>query len=141
MFKSTNILGIEINEGGHLPYEVTRNKGKSGIWYSHFCLMPQTIAAEILKLNGFDLFDYTTPNSRKLEQAFYQIAYWTKNPQDFSYWNGKPGELGGTTYFSYFEILNSLWPDTNATKLLKSSRPQTARHSAPFMTLTHGEQE
>ena len=100
--------------------------------------MPQTIAGEILKQNGFDLYNYKSPNGRSMEAAYHKIAYWTTHPKDFFYWDGKIEQLGGRTYFSYFEILNILWPDENAINGLKETRPQTANHSAPFLTLTHG---
>jgi hypothetical protein len=128
----------QVAKDGHLPHEVKRGEGKSGIWYSHFCLFPQTIAAEILKNNGYDLYEYKSPGNRSLESAFHKIAFWTKNPDQFPHWNGAPEKLGGLYYFSYFEILANYWPDENATKLLEKSRPLTARHSAPFLTLTHG---
>lgn len=131
-------IDSQIAKDGHLPHEVKCNGGKSGIWYSHFCLFPQTIAAEILKRNGVDLYDYRSPGGRTLESAFHKIAWWTTHPQEFDYWDGPVEQLGGTTYYSYFEILNQLWPDEHAAAGLANTRPQTANHSAPFLTLTHG---
>ena len=94
--------------------------------------------AEILKNNGVDLFEYISPQGRTLRQAFDRIAEWTEKPELFPYWKGDPKALGGVKYFSYFEILNARWPNAAATRLLKKSRPMSARHSAPFLTLTHG---
>lgn len=128
----------QIADDGHLPHEVKRSGGRSGIWYSHFCLMPQTIAADILKNNGADLFDYVSPKGHALKQAFDRIAAWTERPETFPYWKGDAKELGGVRYFSYFEILNGRWPNQVATRLLRTSRPMSANHSAPFLTLTHG---
>ena len=101
--------------------------------------MPQTIAAEILRVNGADLFEYGSPDGRSLEDAFHRVAAWTERPETFPYWKGKPNELKGITYFSYFEILNSRWPDASAARLLTDARPMTATHSVPFLTFTHGE--
>ena len=131
-------IDSQLSSDGHLPHEVKRGQGKSGIWYTHFCLMPQTIAAEILKNNGVDLFEYVSPRGRTFRQAFDCIAVWTEKPELFPYWKGDPKALGGVKYFSYFEILNARWPNAAATRLLKKSRPMSARHSAPFLTLTHG---
>jgi hypothetical protein len=128
----------QLSSDGHLPHEVKRGDGKSGIWYSHFCLMPQTIAAEILNNNGVDLFEYVSPQGRTLRKAFERIAEWSEKPELFPYWKGDPKALVGINYFSYFEILNARWPNGSATRLLKKSRPMSARHSAPFLTLTHG---
>ncbi len=129
----------QLASDGHLPHEVKRGEGKSGIWYSHFCLMPQAIVAEILKNNGVDLYEYVSPQGRTFRQAFDCIAVWTEKPELFPYWKGDPKALGGVNYYSYFEILNARWPNDAATRLLKKSRPMSARHSAPFLTLTHGE--
>ncbi len=132
-------IEIQIAEDGHLPHEVHRSEGMRGIWYSHFTLMPQTIAAEIIRVNGVDLFEYESPGGRTLRQAFERIAPWTHHPETFPYYKDDPQKLTGTTYVSYFEILNTHWPNPDATAMLESLRPLTARHSAPALTLTHGE--
>lgn len=128
----------QIAEDGHLPHEVTRGGGKQGIWYSHFSLMPQTIAAEILRVNGKDLYDFKSPSGRTLKQAYDRIAQWTRKPDTFPYWKGDPKELQGVDHFSYFEILNSHWANEDASALLGKARPMTASHSAPLLTFTHG---
>ena len=103
-----------------------------------FSLMPQTIAAEILKVNGEDLYDFKSPSGRTLKQAYERIAEWTCKPDSFPYWKDDPKELKSVHYFSYFEILNAHWPNDDASELLSKSRPMTAKHSAPFLTFTHG---
>lgn len=133
----------QIAEDGHLPHEVTRNNGigERGIWYTHFTLMPQTVAAEIAKVNGADLYDYQSPAGRTLEQAFRRVATWALNPKEFPYFKPDDEEeiQRGTDYISYFEILNERWPDDAAAEMLKQRRPVDAAHSAPLLTLTHGE--
>ena len=47
-------LDQQIDNQGHLHHEVHRSGGMRGIWYSHFSLFPQTIAAEILRVAGRD---------------------------------------------------------------------------------------
>lgn len=128
----------QIAVDGHLPHEVNRSGGQRGVWYSHFSLMPQTIAAEILKVNGKDLYDFKSPDGRSLKQAYEKIAQWTSEPDSFPYWEGDPKKLKGVRYFSYFEILNAHWPNDDASKLLSEARPMTANHTAPFLTFTHG---
>jgi hypothetical protein len=127
----------QIAEDGHLPHEVNRNQGRSGIWYSNFSLQPQTIAAEIARTNGVYLYDYKASNGRSLRQAFEKLAPWTHHPETFPYWKGKASELTGVDYVSYYEILNQIWPNTDATDLLRTLRPMTARHGLPVLTLTH----
>jgi hypothetical protein len=128
----------QIAADGHLSHEVKRSGGQRGIWYSHFSLMPQTIAAEILRVNGKDLFDFKSPSGRTLKQAYDKIAEWTRKPDSFPYWKGDPKGLKGVDYFSYFEILNTHWSNADASELLDKFRPTTASHSAPFLTFTHG---
>ena len=128
----------QIAEDGHLPHEVNRNEGRSGIWYSNFSLLPQTIAAEIALVNGVDLYDYQAPNGRTLRLAYDKLADWIYQPETFPYWKSDPKKLGGVTYISYFEILNMHWSNKKVSELLKKNRPLTASHSSPVLTFTHG---
>ncbi len=134
-------LDEQVSEQGHLHHEVTRNNGKGehGIWYSHFSLMPQTIAAEIARVNGVELYEYRSPRARTMRQAFEVLAGWTRRPETFPYYKGDPKGLAGVTYYSYFEVLNPRWPHADATALLAGRRPMTASHSAPALTFTHGD--
>ncbi len=75
-----------ISDDGHLELEVHRNgNGDHGIWYSHFSLMPQTFAAEIARVNGVELYDYTSPSGRSLRKAFDILAPWAHKPATFPY--------------------------------------------------------
>jgi len=132
------LIGSQIAADGHLVHEVRRNGGRSGLWYSHFSLLPQTIAAEIARVNGVDLFEYRAPNGRSLRLAFERLAPWADRPETFPYWKGSPGELHGAGYAAYFEILAAHWPDADATAVLERSRPLGAHHAAPALTFTHG---
>ncbi|MFO7905651.1 MAG: alginate lyase family protein [Pirellulaceae bacterium] len=133
------LLDHQVDKRGHLHHEVRRSGGKRGIWYSHFSLFPQTIAAEILRVAGRDLYSWRSPDGRALRQAFEPLAAWTHDPSSFPYWEGDVDELRGVRYFSYFEILHAHWPNQKAAALLREARPTTARHSAPVLTFTHGE--
>ena len=128
----------QIAEDGRLHEEVNRNGGRSGVWYSHFSLMPQTLAAEIARVNGVDLYEYRAPNGRTMRQAFELLAGWTRSPAKFPYWKGDAKELHGSDYASYFEILNARWRNADAAAFLESRRPLTASHCAPYLTFTHG---
>ncbi len=136
-----HFIEAQIAEDGHLPHEVTRNNGigERGIWYTHFTLMPQTIAAEIAYVNGVDLYDYESPSGRTLELAFRRVAPWALDPGAFPYFQpGEEREQLGTAYIGYFEILNTRWRDDAATEMLEQRRPLDPNHSAPVITLTHG---
>ncbi len=133
-------VASQIAEDGHLLHEVGRNHGSGdhGLWYSHFSLMPQTIAAEILRVNGTDLYDYTAPNGRCLRQAFHRLAPWARFPETFPYYHGDAPAPTGGYYASYLELLQPRWPHPDAAALLAERRPLTATHSAPHLTFTHG---
>jgi hypothetical protein len=131
------LIENQIAEDGHLPHEVTRNGGRSGLWYSNFSLLPQTLCAEVARVNGVDLYDYQAPNGRTLKQAYEKLAPWTLKPETFPYWKGAAKELHGSDYVSYYELLILRWPNTDAEALLKSKRPLTASHGAPYVTFTH----
>ena len=133
------LLDRQIDERGHLHHEVRRSGGMRGIWYSHFSLFPQTIAAEILRLAGRDVYDWRSSDGHTLRQAFEPLATWTRDPGSFPYWKDNPNQLRGVDYFSYFEILDAHWTNEDAAALLRGARPITARHSAPVLTFTHGD--
>lgn len=129
----------QIAADGHLPHEVHRNGGSAGIWYTHFTLLPQTIAAEIARVNGVDLYDYRAPNGRSLRLAFDRVAGWTAAPATFPYWTGDPRQLHSLDYASYYEILDRHWPNPAAASMIRAKRPMSAVHGAPFLTFTHGD--
>ena len=138
-----SFIETQIAADGHLPEEVGRNGGvgERGIWYSHFCLMPQTIAAEIARVNGVDLYEYRSPSGHTLRSAYERLVPWTHDPGTFPYFHprGANDKQLGTDYISYWEILNAHWPNPIATAMIRARRPLTAEHSAPYLTFTHGD--
>lgn len=135
------LIEIQIDAEGHLPREVTRNQGTGthGIWYSHFCLQPQTIAAEIARVNGVDLYDYLSPSGSTLRQAYEEVIKWVEDPACFPYFKRHNiEELHHINAISYFELLHARWPNDAAQRLLDTHRPLTTNHSNPFTTFTHG---
>ncbi len=133
-----HFIESQIADDGHMPHEVRRSGGQRGIWYTHFALFPQTIAAEIARVNGVNLCPYESPNGRNLKMAYELVAKWADKTETFPYLKDPSKELLGTEYVSYFEILYPRWPNPHAKNLLQRLRPLSARHSAPALTLTHG---
>ncbi len=131
------LIDKQVAADGTLSHEVKRNGGRSGLWYSHFSLFPQTIVAETLRLRGKDLYDYQSASGRSLRLAYKKLAPWSLKPETFPYWNGDPAELHGYDYASYFELLEPRWPTTAGRRLLEKLRPLTARHGLPWITFTH----
>ena len=134
-----SFIESQIAEEGYMPHEIHRNQGSSGIWYTHFSLMPQTLAAEVLRLRGTDLFDYVSSSGRTLRQAVEWIAPWVENCKAFPYLEPNyTRPIGGHEYISYWEILLNRWDMPALEESVARRRPMTADHSTPHLTLTHG---
>ena len=135
-------LDRQVAPDGHLPLEVVRNNGvgEHGIWYTHFSLMPQTLAGEILRVAGQDLFELVSPQGRTLRMAFERSAPWAHDPASFPYFKDPDkSKLSEPDYISYYELLNARWPNPHAAAMLAAQRPLSATHSAPCLTFTHGD--
>ena len=145
-FKS--LIDTQISADGTLPLEIDRSdskvthggatRGKRGIWYTNYALMPTTLSAEILSINGHSLYEYRSPAGGSLKSAYERVADWCLHPEAFPYYGLNHGKLKGTNYVSYFEILDILWPNSAAHAMLEKYRPLTADGSFPLLTLTHG---
>lgn len=145
------LLDGQLAEDGHLQHEVDRNYGKGdfGIWYSHFTLCPQTLAAEVARVNGVNLFDYQNRSSKgkkTLRDAYELLAKWTAKPETFPYCKSNPEKLftpelwsQGMRITGYLEILNAHWPCEDAALILKQRRPINPHFGAAAMTFTHGD--
>lgn len=132
----------QIGPEGEMWFEVRRNEstGDRGISYSHSALFAQTVAAEILRVNGQDLYDWASPNGNTLRRAFETIAAWTRRPEAFPFYEGDPSQMrGNPRRVSYFEVLNARWPNEDAASVLLQERPLDEDVVAPNMTFTHGE--
>ncbi|WP_053218215.1 alginate lyase family protein [Virgibacillus senegalensis] len=148
-------IETQIDENGHLKHEVNRNGGTHGIWYSHFSLQPQTIAAEIARINGVYLYDYISPSGHSLEQAYDEVVNWVAAPETFPYYDGPVENIVHVTHIrddaylnfqgeypasmGYFEILNNVYENDQAEELLHELRPLNSVHSVPHPTFTHGD--
>lgn len=102
-------------------------RGKDRVWDTNYALMPTALSAEILRLNGRNIFNFTSSRGAGLEKAFHAAAQSNK------------GKSKGLNYISYYEILNQRWSDISAKALLQKRRPMTSHNSFPNLTLTHAE--
>jgi hypothetical protein len=130
------LLLSQIADDGHLPHETGRNNGNGdhGIWYSHFSLMPQVLAGEILENAGMPVFSF---EKERLARAYGLIAEWALDPESFPYYKkecGKP--LTGTDYVAYFELLQPRMPNQAAAQVLNRRRPVESFHSVVGLTLS-----
>ncbi|MBI2027278.1 MAG: alginate lyase family protein [Deltaproteobacteria bacterium] len=131
------LIGIQIDTDGRLIHEVNRSEGQRGIRYSHYSLLPATIAAMIAWEHGEDFFHYRSPNNRTLHMAFKKIAFWARYPAQFPYYKGPIETLKGIHNVHYFEILSSMWPEVDALELLGIVRPLPIIASDFRLSLTH----
>jgi hypothetical protein len=143
------LIDIQIADDGTLPKEICRSddnrgckegphRGRNGLWYTNFTLMPTTIAAEILRVNGVNLYEYHLPHHAGLKAAFQNAAKWNFNPETFPFYDFNHGILKTQMFISYFELLNVIWPERNADQLLVKYRPLTNEMAMPDLTFTHG---
>ncbi len=132
------LLETQQDENGILVGEVVRSEGKMGIWYTNFCLFPQTLCAEVARVNGVELFDYTSPTGRSLRKAYERAIPWQKDPASFPYYKGDPKDLLGVTHIPHFELLVPRWLNPDAAALLQKVRPIYTHYGIPAETFTHG---
>lgn len=132
------LLASQQDNNGVLTQEVVRSNGKMGIWYTNFCLLPQTLCAEVARVNGVELFDYTSPTGRSLRKAYERAIPWLKDPAGFPYYKGNPKDLIGATHVPHFELLVPRWPNPDAAALLQKARPINTHFGIPAETFTHG---
>jgi hypothetical protein len=136
-----SLIEYQMTDNGEMKYEIHRCGGSSsggcdGIIYSNFALIPQTEAAEIMKVNGVNIFGYVSPSGHTLKKAYDKMAYWSRYPCTFPYYSCP---TRGLSHVKYMEILNPIWPNANAAWLLAKYRPlDLSQFSFPVMTLTHG---
>ncbi|HEY0308841.1 MAG TPA: alginate lyase family protein [Acidobacteriaceae bacterium] len=123
------LMRNQVASDGSLPLEICRSdttnwcggptKGIKGISYEHWTLLPVTIAAEIFKTLGMDV--YTTPEGALLHKAYAKVAAWTLHPETFPYYAANGGHLLGVRNDTYFYILQQVFPEADAATLQKST--------------------
>jgi hypothetical protein len=97
-----------------------------------------TYAAEVFRVNGTDLYRYVSPNGGSLEKAWAKVSRWSADPRAFPYETDGKTPVFSPLLAGYFEILNDIWPNSSAEKVLQENRPTEGRHSLVGVTLTHG---
>ncbi|MFW0111299.1 alginate lyase family protein [Rothia sp. CCM 9417] len=115
-----------VDDKGEMPLERDRSatsnwhggpdKGKKGIAYTHYALLPASHAAKIFVDLGLPA--WATPGGKKLEQAYGVAARWTNNPASFPYYESNKGQLDGVRDAAYFALLSRVYPDPAGKKAL-----------------------
>lgn len=113
-----NLVQTQVAQDGSLPLEICRSdtsnwcgdptRGIRGLAYTHYALYPTTIAAEVLRNLGQDI--YSTPQGALLCKAYGRAAAWTLHPETFPYFESNNGKLQDTHNIDYFYILQHRCP-------------------------------
>ena len=141
------LVESQMDTDGTLREEVSRPgvsdkaPGAMGLWYSNFSLFPATLAAEVARVNGFDLYGYVTPTGKSLGLAFAKLVPWIKDPRSFPYYKGTgdPTKLTGIYLIPHFEMLTLRHSEPGALEILRAHRPVRLNHCIPDETFTHGD--
>ena len=117
------------NEWGYLPQEYTRSgtsnynggpdMGVKGIAYTHYFMLPASIASKILA--DQQRWVLTTTEGQLFQLAYNKAALWTRYPEQFPYYasNKKIGlELEGVRSAAYFNLLSRSYTNGNATAVM-----------------------
>jgi len=112
------LMQTQVAIDGSLPLEICRSnttnwcggptKGIRGIAYTHFTLHPVTIAAEVFRNLGKDV--YATSAGGQLRKAYIKAAAWTLHPETFPYFRANNGKLEDAHGIDYFYILQQRFP-------------------------------
>lgn len=121
------LMRSQVADDGSLPLEICRSdtsnwcggptKGIRGIAYTHYALFPTTLAAEIFRNEGKDV--YSTPEGELLCKAYHQAAKWTLHPQTFPYYASNNGKLQNINGVDYFYVLQRRCPSPEGAAVLK----------------------
>lgn len=80
-----------------------KTKGINGLSYTHYAMLPTTMAAQIFAQQGKPIWQ--TSAGKLLGKAYEQTAIWTQNPSQFPYYERNNGKLNGVRNGAYFYIL------------------------------------
>ena len=121
----TALINSQIAEDGSMPLEICRSnsadhcggadKGINGLAYTHYALLPASIAAQVFQAAGAGDV-YHSPAGTKLNQAFVKAVQWTNDPMQFPYSASNHGKLNKVDRCSYFPLLNTQFPNTESSK-------------------------
>jgi Alginate lyase len=123
------LMDQQVAADGSLPLEVCRSdtnalcggphEGINGLSYTHYALLPTTAAARIFDMQGQAVWQ--TPQGRKLAAAYRRAAAWTLHPEQFPYYERNGGTLHGVRNAAYFALLQRVYPNDDAARLLDAS--------------------
>jgi hypothetical protein len=124
------LLAGAIDQNGALTREIQRSdtdnfhagpdKGKKGMAYTHYFMLPASMSAKIFADAGQSVWH--TDQGELLQAAFYKAASWTLHPETFPYYASNHGNLPGIRSVSYFALLLKEYPCPDAQSVLKHGK-------------------
>ncbi len=129
--------------GGHYKDNVT--KPDRGLQYSHLTLRQLTLAAEICRQNGLDMYTYTAPGGENLELAydflsdFYRLKDSTLKGGFYTGESERLGKAGDS--ITFFELAYARYPENDSLHRLISTIDrgnQSTSEAIGWPVLTHG---
>jgi hypothetical protein len=120
------LLQAQVAADGSMPLEICRSntndhcggtdKGINGLSYTHFALLPATLAAQLFYSQGMDV--YNGAEGSKLRDAYGRAAAWTLRPETFPYFARNNGKLNGVRNAAYFAVLQNYYRNADAAAVL-----------------------
>ncbi|TAM24186.1 MAG: hypothetical protein EPN68_09285 [Rhodanobacter sp.] len=110
-------LTREIDRSATSNYHGGPDKGVKGLAYTHYFMLPATMAAKIFADDGRPV--WATPEGKLFGRAFARAANWTLHPQTFPYYASNGGKLEGVRTAAYFVLLLPHYPNADAEAVLK----------------------
>lgn len=118
---------VDPNDGS-MPQEMDRSatsnyhggpdRGIKGMAYTHYALLPATMAAKIF--DSFGLSPWNSEGGRLLELAFGKAAEWTNHPERFPFYASNNGNLIDVRTCAYFIILQKHYNNEDAKEVMKA---------------------
>ncbi len=109
-----SLVASQIADDGTFPLEICRSnssnhcdgpdKGVNGLAYTHYALLPTTIAGAILQQEGMAALP-ADPTSMKLAAAYRKTLGFTLHPETFPFFISNNNKLNKIDYCSYFPLL------------------------------------
>jgi hypothetical protein len=132
--------GWKINKddrGVHLPREVVRNNGRSGITYTAYALTTMVQNLEMARYAGFDFWHKETEQGATLKEVIEQYFRWNSLRERFP-WN--PGAKRTSKRLNSYELANTHYQvDEQMKTWIENQRPLRGREGDAWITLTKGD--
>lgn len=109
-------MTAEIQRSDTSNYMGGPTKGKKGLAYTHYALLPASVSAKIFADQGMPV--WSSAGGVLLGKAYAKAAGWTLRPQTFPYYASNHGQLDGVRSAGYFSLLQKYYPSKDGAAVL-----------------------